>query len=154
MAFVSTFRQNLTRTASSRSSYSRCLCRPSHHLHGHEQQTRSKGHKTLISTRPLQTSSRASFHSCVRSCINILDTADKSDQVKPAARPDRPSEPTPLSDEEYHEQSDRFFETLLAKLEQIQEDRGDWDVEYSVRSHATDNLSAERRLTCTPRLVF
>lgn len=41
--------------------------------------------------------------------------------------------PAPLSDAQYLALSDAFFESLLEKLEALQEDHGDLDVEYSVR---------------------
>ncbi len=39
---------------------------------------------------------------------------------------------TEISIEDYHKLSDHFFEELLRKLEQRQEDKGDLDAEYSV----------------------
>jgi frataxin len=40
--------------------------------------------------------------------------------------------PVELSDEKYHTVSDLFIENMLSKLEQIQEDKEDVDVDYSV----------------------
>jgi len=39
--------------------------------------------------------------------------------------------PADISNEEYHERSDDYLEDLLAKLEQLQEERAEVDVEYS-----------------------
>jgi len=36
--------------------------------------------------------------------------------------------------DEYHLRADQFLESLLSKLEAKQEEKGDIDVEYSVRS--------------------
>jgi len=42
-------------------------------------------------------------------------------------------EPTPLTDSEYQEKSDRYFEGLLNRLEEMQEEKGgSMDVEYAV----------------------
>lgn len=42
------------------------------------------------------------------------------------------TEPTPLPIDEYHKLSDAYIDTLVAKLEELQEEREDIDVEYSV----------------------
>jgi hypothetical protein len=42
------------------------------------------------------------------------------------------TEPTPLSTDQYHKLSDAYIDILVAKLEQMQEEREDVDVEYSV----------------------
>lgn len=38
-----------------------------------------------------------------------------------------------LSDGEYHELSDKYLDTVVSKLEEVQEQREGWDVEFSVR---------------------
>ncbi|KAI9666976.1 MAG: Mitochondrial chaperone Frataxin [Alyxoria varia] len=63
--------------------------------------------------------------------VNICQNTDSpSDAIGPQSS-SRPTQPTPISDDDYHERSDEYFEGLLATLEQIQEERGDLDVEYS-----------------------
>lgn len=42
-----------------------------------------------------------------------------------------PSQKTQISMEEYHTRADEFFDTLVVKLEQRQEVKGDVDAEYS-----------------------
>lgn len=41
-------------------------------------------------------------------------------------------DPSPLSDSEYHEYAEHFFEELLTELERIQEEGSDIESEYSV----------------------
>ena len=43
------------------------------------------------------------------------------------------TEPSPLSIDQFHKFSDAYIDTLVAKLEEMQEEREDVDVEYSVR---------------------
>lgn len=50
-------------------------------------------------------------------------------RTEPAA-----NEPTPISIDEYHKLSDAYIDTLVAQLEEMQEEREDVDVEYSVCS--------------------
>lgn len=38
-----------------------------------------------------------------------------------------------LSDNDYHELSDQYLDAVVSKLEEIQEQREGWDVEFSVR---------------------
>lgn len=50
-------------------------------------------------------------------------------EVEPEARVTAPTE---LSNEEYNEAADTYINQLVATLEELQEARGDVDVEYSV----------------------
>lgn len=43
------------------------------------------------------------------------------------------AEPAPISTEDYHKIADEYIEKLVHKLEQMQEEKGDMDCEYSVR---------------------
>lgn len=43
------------------------------------------------------------------------------------------SEPSPLTDAEYHEFSEHYFNVLLGELERVQEEGSDLEAEYSVR---------------------
>ena len=45
----------------------------------------------------------------------------------------KPSQPTEISIEEFHSRSDAFLDSLVSKLEAMQEERDDVDVEYTVR---------------------
>lgn len=42
------------------------------------------------------------------------------------------TQPTPLSDEAYHEHADQYLDVVVARAEELQEGREDIDVEYSV----------------------
>jgi frataxin len=44
------------------------------------------------------------------------------------------TEPTDISIEQYHEVSDAYIDKMVAVLEELQEERDDVDVEYSVRT--------------------
>lgn len=72
------------------------------------------------------------FHTSTPFGIDILESADKPQDVKQPEPGLQSSQATSVSDEEYHERSDKFFEELLEKLEELSEQRGDIDVEYSV----------------------
>lgn len=46
---------------------------------------------------------------------------------------DEPEAKAEISIDEYHVQADSFMETLVARLEQRNEEQGDLDADYSVR---------------------
>ena len=46
------------------------------------------------------------------------------------------SEPANITIDEYHKLSDAYIDGLVARLEELQEEREDVDVEYSVRYHS------------------
>ncbi len=48
-----------------------------------------------------------------------------------SSRPSHLTEPSPISSEQFHRISDAYIDTLVAKLEALQEEREDVDVEYS-----------------------
>lgn len=56
----------------------------------------------------------------------------KQEQQQP--RPPKVQTPTPISDARYHLLADRYIDTLVSRLEEIQELREDLDCEYSVYS--------------------
>ncbi|KAI4245388.1 MAG: hypothetical protein L6R42_010187 [Xanthoria sp. 1 TBL-2021] len=47
------------------------------------------------------------------------------------ASPAKPSAPEPISIDQYHRLADRYIDTLVSKLEELQEQRRDVDCEYS-----------------------
>ncbi|KAI4104287.1 MAG: hypothetical protein LQ339_003906 [Xanthoria mediterranea] len=47
------------------------------------------------------------------------------------ASPPKPSEPEPISIDQYHRLADHYIDTLVARLEELQEERRDVDCEYS-----------------------
>ena len=75
-----------------------------------------------------------SFTTTQRLAIDILPDADKPEgEVKESEPHNVVKEPTPLTDSEYQEKSDRYFEGLLNRLEEMQEEKeGSMDVEYAV----------------------
>lgn len=56
-----------------------------------------------------------------------------------------------LTNEQYHEVADLYIDNLVAKLEQIQEEREDVDVEYSVFFPISHLERPKDILTCPPR---
>lgn len=102
----------------------------------------------------LQTRSRLRLfarplHTTRARCIGLLDSSDQHpSEPKKESEPHaiHPSEPTPLSDEEFHERSDAFFDTLLQKLEAAQEEKRDLDAEYSVCFHHSLSFPPRLRL--------
>lgn len=50
------------------------------------------------------------------------------------ASPAKPSAPEPISIDQYHRLADHYIDTLVSKLEELQEERRDVDCEYSVCS--------------------
>lgn len=71
------------------------------------------------------------FHNTSSARIELLDDAAK-ETPKESEPHDLVKEPTPLTDEEYHERSDKYFEALLERLEALHEEKGNMDVEYAV----------------------
>ena len=59
-------------------------------------------------------------------------STDSASQLK--ATSPSPVVPADISNEEYHNRADDVMEELLARLEDLQEDREDVEVEYSVRN--------------------
>lgn len=60
---------------------------------------------------------------------------DTHDPQPPDNGPEhKATSPTDVSDEEYHEHSDRYMESLNEKAEAVQEGREDVEVDFSVQS--------------------
>lgn len=74
------------------------------------------------------------FTTSWRCAIDILPDADKPEgEVKQSEPHNVIKEATPMTDSEYQEKSDRYFEGLLNRLEEMQEEKGgSMDVEYAV----------------------
>lgn len=75
----------------------------------------------------LQLRPRAQFHTQIQ--IHPPHRTFTTTPSRPAAKP----EAAVLSTEQYHKISDRYIDGLVAQLEEMQEEREDVDVEYSVR---------------------
>ena len=94
--------------------------------------------RVRIATCPLtdlrRTHQKRTLHHGRPSPINIL--GKDAEKPEPSPQPEQrahPTRPTPLTDKEYQKRSERFFQRLLLRLEEMAEERGDMDVEYSVR---------------------
>lgn len=74
------------------------------------------------------------FSSSTLRYVSILpDSSDPPPREAEEHDDQSPTQKTDITIEEYHTLADEFLETLIAKLEQRQEEKGDMDVEYSVR---------------------
>lgn len=79
-------------------------------------------------------------------------TPDSEDPKPSSPEPTSTSvEPMELTNEQYHEVADLYIDNLVAKLEQIQEEREDVDVEYSVFFPISHLERPKDILTCPPR---
>lgn len=61
----------------------------------------------------------------------------------------RPTQPTEVSDEEYHEHSEQFMDALNEKAEALQEGREDVEMEYSVSHWPTPSAAMDANDTLT-----
>lgn len=57
------------------------------------------------------------------------------------ASPAKPSAPEPISIDQYHRLADHYIDSLVSKLEELQEERRDVDCEYSVCSSLAPRLT-------------
>lgn len=64
--------------------------------------------------------------------IALTDDPEKPTHRQAQEQEKTPTDPTPISAEDYQVKTDQYFEKVLEKLEEMQEERGDMDVEYSV----------------------
>jgi frataxin len=80
----------------------------------------------------------------VRKGITPDDKAPKNVETPPVTKT-----PADISEGEYHTVADQYMETLLTRLEQIQDEREDVDVEFSVRPYTSLNLHPTFPLTRT-----
>ena len=68
--------------------------------------------------------------------IDILPDADKpAHDVREAEPHEVLTQATPLTENEYAEKADKYFDELVSTLEQMQEQKGELDVEYSVSQY-------------------
>jgi frataxin len=66
---------------------------------------------------------------------------DDPQPKQPEAHAATAPSPTEVTMEEYHQASDAYMDTIVAKLEQLQEQREDVDVEFSVRIYFSSTYS-------------
>lgn len=101
-----------------------------------------------IAVRPLLVSpitTQRTFTTTPYRLIDILPDSDKPDhEVKESEPHDVLTEATPLTDAEYQEKSDAYIEELLGKLETMQEEKGNMDVEYSVSNFLFSRVRCAR----------
>ncbi|KAE9971045.1 hypothetical protein EG328_000354 [Venturia inaequalis] len=64
-------------------------------------------------------------------CAGLMPHAEDPPVREAESQEENPSQKTQITNEEYHDRSDQFLESLLSKLEARQEEKGDIDVEYS-----------------------
>lgn len=73
------------------------------------------------------------IHSGTNARIDILESSDKPQDVEERESGEQAKNAAPISDDEYHQRADRFFNELLEKLEEKSEETGDVDIDYAVR---------------------
>lgn len=71
------------------------------------------------------------FHASRKLNTNVLSGTDVPKESEPS---ERPTVPTDISTAEYNQHADEFLDSLLAKIEKMQETRPEIDIEYSVRN--------------------
>ncbi len=89
---------------------------------------------------PLHSGTRASFQTSAPARRPLLEV----DPNSPSSSMQNPSDSTPaapapveMSTEEYHQLADTLMDELVTKIEKLQEDREDVDVEYTVSHQPT-----------------
>ncbi len=87
------------------------------------------------------------FHASKSAFKGLSPETDNPQPKKPEAHAASASQPTEISIEEYHQVSDAYMDTVVAKLEQLQEQREDVDVEFSVRNY-TSLLCHSQQIHC------
>lgn len=91
-------------------------------------------HHHLFNSQPYSyttSSYSSSSSSSTSSTTSAPATSQKSPSSSSSSASDAESESDELSIEEYHRLSNRYIDTLVSILEQLQEDRADVDCEYS-----------------------
>lgn len=78
------------------------------------------------------------------------ESAEPAPKEAETAAYESPSAPAEISVEEYHELADAYLDTLMEKLEALQEEREEVDVEYSV-CHPLPSCPPPEVGTCPPR---
>lgn len=73
-----------------------------------------------------------SFSSTFKAHKGISPESDDPKPREPLATPQGSAAPAELTNEEYHQLSDEYMDAIEAKLEELQEEREDVDLEYSV----------------------
>jgi len=85
------------------------------------------------STLASNAASRRSFSITAPTSKGLSPETENPQPTEPEASGSSAAVPAPLTDQQYNEISDDYMNTIVEKLEQLQEEREDVDVEYSVR---------------------
>lgn len=90
---------------------------------------------TPAAPRVLREHGKRTFHATPSARLDILSDASDKDAGKESEPHEEVTQATPITDEEFHERADKFFEDLVTQLEFMQEEKDKLDVEYSVGLH-------------------
>lgn len=102
------------------------------------------GSPRLLTTRP---AARRSIRTQINSYFpRTFSTSVIRTHPAPPIAP-HASEPTPLSIDDYHNCADAYIDALVAELEELQEEREEVDVEYSVSLSSTLRLASSSHLS-------
>jgi len=90
---------------------------------------------TPAAPRVLREDAHRKFHTTPAARLDILSDASDKDAGKESEPHQEVTQPTPITEEEFHQKADKFFEDLVTQLESMQEEKDKLDVEYSVGLH-------------------
>lgn len=92
-------------------------------------------------SRPSPVVAARAFHASKPVFKGLSPETDNPQPKQPEAHTATAPSPTEITVEEYHQASDAYMDTIVAKLEQLQEQREDVDVEFSVRIYFSSTYS-------------
>jgi len=131
---------NLSSTSARQfSEVNRSLSRPAIAL---RQAISKKDSPIFNSTLASIAASRRPFSVTTPTCKGLSPETENPQPTEPEASGSSAA-PAPLTDQQYNEISDDYMNAIVEKLEQLQEEREDVDVEYSVRAPSQKRLFSE-----------
>lgn len=83
-------------------------------------------------SKPSPLTPARAFHASKPAFKGLSPETDDPQPKQPEAHTTSAAAPTEITMDEYHLVSDAYMDTILARLEQLQESREDVDVEFSV----------------------
>ena len=98
---------------------------------------------SLIRKSRLSIISRPVLTASIQACRSFSTTPTASKGLSPESEDPAPKEaesniktaqPAELTNEQYHELADAYMDSMVERMEQLQEEKDEVDVEYSVRS--------------------
>ncbi len=98
-------------------------------------QSRASYLLTPAAPRTFRENAHRTFHSTPAALLDILSDASDKDAGKESEPHQEVTRSTPITEEEFHQKADKFFEDLVTQLESMQEEKDKLDVEYSVGLH-------------------